>query len=73
MNNSQNKKILMEKYILNLCEQYRRGISLFSKDYLIEELDSIAIFSSKQDPLWIIALKCLSFRNFKSFSIWYIK
>jgi isopenicillin-N N-acyltransferase-like protein len=45
-----------EKYILNLCEQYRRGISSFSSDYL-DELDSIAI-SSKQDPLWIIALNC---------------
>jgi isopenicillin-N N-acyltransferase-like protein len=45
-----------EKYILNLCEQYHRGISLYSPDYL-DELNSIAI-SSKQDPLWIIALNC---------------
>ena len=43
-----------EKYILNLCEQYRRGISSFSIDYM-DEIDSIAI-SSKQDPLWIVAL-----------------
>lgn len=45
-----------EKSILHLCEQYRRGISLYSSDYL-DELDSIAI-ASKQDPLWIIALNC---------------
>ncbi|CAF0761524.1 unnamed protein product [Rotaria sordida] len=50
------QKNFNEKYILNLCEQYHRGISLFSNDYL-EELNSIAI-SSKQDPLWIIALNC---------------
>ncbi|CAF3870463.1 unnamed protein product, partial [Rotaria magnacalcarata] len=57
-----------EKYILQLCEQYRRGISLFSSDYL-EELDSIAI-SSKQDPLWIIALNSrLEILNHLAFGI----
>ncbi|CAF1275851.1 unnamed protein product [Adineta steineri] len=57
-----------EKYILNLCEQYRRGISSYSNDYL-EELDSIAI-SSRQDPLWIIALNCrLEILNHLSFGI----
>lgn len=45
-----------EKFILNLCEEYYRGVSLFSQDYL-EELNSIAV-SSKQDPLWITALNC---------------
>ncbi|CAF3881212.1 unnamed protein product [Rotaria sp. Silwood2] len=62
------QKNFNEKYILNLCEQYHRGISLFSNDYL-EELDSIAI-SSKQDPLWIIALNCrLEILNHLSFGI----
>ncbi|CAF3454494.1 unnamed protein product [Rotaria socialis] len=57
-----------EKYILQLCEQYRRGISLFSSDYL-DELDSIAI-SSKQDPLWIIALNSrLEILNHLAFGI----
>jgi isopenicillin-N N-acyltransferase-like protein len=62
------QKNFNEKYILNLCEQYRRGISLFSTDYL-EELDSIAV-SSKQDPLWIIALNCrLEILNHLAFGI----
>jgi len=62
------QKNFNEKYILNLCEQYRRGISLYSNDYL-EELDSIAI-SSKQDPLWIIALNCrLEILNHLAFGI----
>jgi isopenicillin-N N-acyltransferase-like protein len=57
-----------EKFILNLCEEYRRGISLFSTDYL-EELDTIAI-ASKQDPLWIIALNCrLEILNHLAFGI----
>lgn len=62
------QKNFNEKYILHLCEQYRRGISSFSNDYL-EELDSIAI-ASRQDPLWIIALNCrLEILNHLAFGI----
>ena len=50
------QKNFNEKLILNLCEEYYRGISSFSQDY-IEELNSIAI-NSKQDPLCITALNC---------------
>ncbi|CAF0892694.1 unnamed protein product [Adineta ricciae] len=57
-----------EQSILNLCEQYRRGISSYSNEYL-EELDSIAV-ASKQDPLWIIALNCrLELLNHLAFGI----
>jgi isopenicillin-N N-acyltransferase-like protein len=45
-----------ETFVLNLCEQYRRGIAAFSSEYL-EELDSIAI-ASQQDPLSIVMLNC---------------
>ncbi|UJR30533.1 hypothetical protein I4U23_018062 [Adineta vaga] len=62
------QKTFNEKSILNLCEQYRRGISSYSNEYL-EELDAIAI-ASKQDPLWIIALNCrLELLNHLAFGI----
>jgi isopenicillin-N N-acyltransferase like protein len=50
------QKQLNEKAILNLCEQYDRGIALFSTEYQ-DELQSIAL-ASKQDILWIVALNC---------------
>lgn len=48
------KKNFTEEKILNLCEEYHRGISAYSSDYC-DELNSIAV-ASKQDPRWIVAL-----------------
>ena len=57
-----------DQFILNLCERYYRAIAAFSNDYL-EELHSIAV-SSKQDPLWIVALNCrLEILNHLAFGV----
>ena len=62
------RKSVSEKTILNLCEDYHRGISKYSSAYL-EELNSIAV-GSKQDPRWITALNCrLEILNHLAFGV----
>lgn len=61
-------KSVSEQTILNICEDYHRGISSCSSDYL-EELNAIAL-ASKQDPRWITALNCrLEILNHLTFGV----